>query len=71
MRIYDKLFGNPIRAAETMDGGDQIDLCSWMDDVSGNIFPPEKCRHCLYEYDPYGCERRDMSLLDWLRQEID
>lgn len=71
MRIYDKLFGDPIRAAETIDGADQIDLCSWMADVSGNLYPPEKCKFCMFECDRYGCERRDMTLLDWLMQEVD
>lgn len=31
----------------------------------------EKCEGCLFEYDRYGCERKDMTDLDWLRMEVD
>jgi hypothetical protein len=55
MTIYERLFGTPERAAEQLDGIDQIDACDWMRDLHGEALPPEKCVGCLYEYDHYGC----------------
>lgn len=76
MTIYEALFGTPERAAKTLsDDGmalDPIDSC-WLTEVihdgrQGHDSP--RCRNCLYEYDRYGCERRDITLLEWLNQEV-
>ena len=71
MTIWEKLFGSPERAARTIEDADQIDMCYWMDDVTdGNVRSPEKCRLCMFDYDRFFCERKDMSLVEWLSQEI-
>lgn len=70
MTIWEKLFGTPERTAETIDGSDQIDLCYWMEDVTNSI-PPKRCKQCLFEGDRYGCYDKGMTLLDWLKQEVD
>ncbi|MBQ3339788.1 MAG: hypothetical protein IJG82_09415 [Atopobiaceae bacterium] len=71
MTVWEKLFGTPERTAQTLEGMDQIDVCYWMDDVNIGKLPPEKCEGCLFEYDRYGCERKDMTDLDWLRMEVE
>lgn len=71
MTIWEKLFGDPTRASETIEYLDQIDACDFMSRVMEEGLPPEKCKYCIFEYDRYGCEHKDMTLLDWLRQEID
>ena len=71
MTIWEKLFGTPERTAQTLEGMDQIDVCYWMDYVNVGKRPPEKCEGCLFECDRYGCERKDMTDLDWLRTVVD
>jgi hypothetical protein len=71
MTIWEKLFGTPERTVQTLEDIDQIDACYWMDDVNIGKHIPEKCEGCLFEYDRYGCERKDMTDLDWLRTEAD
>lgn len=70
MTIWEKLFGTPERTAEAIDGSDQIDLCCWMESVTNSI-PPKRCEQCLFECDRYGCYDKGMTLLDWLKQEVD
>lgn len=71
MTVWEMLFGTPERTASTLDGMDQIDVCYWMDDVNVGKRCPEKCKNCLYDYDRYGCEKKDMTELEWLMQEVD
>ena len=71
MTIWEKLFGTPERTAQTLECIDQIDACCWMDYVNVGKRPPEKCEGCLFECDRYGCERKDMTDLDWLRTVVD
>lgn len=70
MTVWEKLFGDPIRTAETLEYVDQIDACDFMDSVSESKFPPEKCKYCIFDFGRYGCEQTDMTLLEWLRQEV-
>ena len=70
MTIYEKLFGTPERAAEMLDGADQIDMCDWMTTVSGVSYSPDKCKLCRFDYDRYGCGWKDMTLFEWLMQEV-
>lgn len=71
MTVWEKLFGDPVRAAETLEYVDQIDACDFMGHVAEDMFPPEKCKYCIFDFDKYGCEQKDMSLVEWLRQEVD
>ena len=70
MTIYEALFGTPERAAKAIEECvlNQLDFCYLMDafDVDQN----EKCNRCIYEFDRYGCERKDTTLLEWLGQEV-
>lgn len=70
MTVWEKLFGDPIRTAETIEYVDQFDLCDFMDGVGESKLPPEKCKYCIFDFDRYGCELKDMTLLEWLRQEV-
>lgn len=70
MTIWETLFGTPERTANTLEYVDQIDVCDFMDKVSKNKLPPEKCQGCLFDYDRYGCEQTDITLVDWLNQEV-
>lgn len=70
MTVWETLFGTPERTARTLEGMDQIDVCYWMDDVNAGKRSPEKCKGCLFEYDRYGCERKDMTDLEWLESEV-
>lgn len=70
MTIWERLFGTPERAARTIEYVDQIDACDWMGAVNAGTYPPEKCRGCIFDYDRYGCESKDMSVLEWLTQEV-
>lgn len=71
MTIYERLFGTPERAAELLGWIDQIDTCEYMDTVHDGASVPEKCVGCMFEYDLYGCERTDMTVLEWLRQDVE
>ena len=71
MTVWEKLFGTPERTADIIDGCDTIDMCDWMADITGINYCPDKCKQCIYDFDRYGCERKDMSLLEWLTQEVD
>ena len=71
MTIYEKLFGTPERAASTLEYVDQIDACDFMDVSSNGKLPPESCQGCLFDYDRYGCEQKDMPLVGWLTQEVE
>lgn len=70
MTIYERLFGTPERTARAIEEMmlDRIDTCKLMDALREDI--RVTCRNCLYEYDRYGCERKDMTVLEWLRQEV-
>lgn len=71
MTIWEALFGSPEAAAKTIDEicfGSQ-EVCWMLDAFSDD--QDAKCRNCLYEYDGYGCEPRDLRLLEWLNQEVD
>lgn len=70
MTIWETLFGTPERTVKTLDYIDQIDVCDFMDTASNGQFPPEKCRDCLFDYDRYGCEQTDMTIVEWLTQEV-
>ena len=70
MTVWEKLFGTPERAAESLDYVDQIDACDWMKHVNKGEFPPERCVGCIFDHDPYGCELKDMSISEWLNQEV-
>jgi hypothetical protein len=70
MTIWETLFGTPERTANTLEYIDQIDVCDFMGDVSKGKLPPEKCRCCLFDYDPYGCEQTDTTIVEWLNQEV-
>ena len=70
MTVWEALFGTPERAAKALseDGMpiEQTETC-WLMDILGKDIG---CCNCLYEYDRYGCERRDITLLEWLNQEV-
>lgn len=70
MTIYEALFGSPEDAAKTINEiciGSQ-DICWMLDVLSDN--KETKCRNCPYDYDHYGCEPKDMTILEWLQQEV-
>ena len=61
MTNYERLFGTPERAAETLARMD-VDVFNWCD---------RNCRFCPYEYDDYGCYMPDdFSMLEWLESEV-
>ena len=70
MTVWEALFGTPERAERAIDemAADQIDFCYLMDAISDNR--DVKCAYCIYEYDPWGCERKDMTVLEWLKSEV-
>ena len=70
MTIYERLFGTPERAARAIEETlfERNDICYLMDALSDD--QGVKCRNCLYENDPYACEDKDMSVLEWLTQEV-
>lgn len=70
MTKYEALFGTPERAAKTMDEVvlDRLDFCYMMDSLSRDI--NVKCRNCIHECDYYGCERKPITYLEWLMQEV-
>ena len=70
MTIWEVLFGTPERAANTLEYIDQIDACDFMSKVNKAEIPPEKCEGCLFDYDRYGCEQTDVTLAEWLTQEV-
>ena len=70
MTVYEKLFGTPEATAKTLDYVDQIDVCDWMADANNGAKPPERCRGCMYDYDRYGCERKNIKVLEWLQGEL-
>lgn len=78
MTIYERLFGTPERAARTIreigPNIDQIDMCGIMDVFIDDdmVFgdDPRKCAKCIYECDRYGCERKDITIAEWLAQEV-
>ena len=41
-----------------------------MSKVNKAEIPPEKCEGCLFDYDRYGCEQTDVTLAEWLTQEV-
>jgi hypothetical protein len=70
MTIWETLFGTPERTAKTLDYVDQIDACYFMTSVHEAKIPPERCEGCLFDYDHYVCGRTDMTLAEWLNQEM-
>lgn len=70
MTIWEKLFGTPERTADTLEYVDQIDACDFMSNVTKDGFPPEKCKYCMFDFDRYGCEQTDMTLVEWLMQDV-
>lgn len=73
MTIYERLFGTPERAALALDVlglfNSQIDTCYLMDAFGSDM--EVKCANCfLRNCDKYGCERKDMSIAEWLAQEV-
>jgi len=70
MTIWETLFGTPERTAKTLGYVDQIDACDFMASVREAKIPPERCEGCLFDYDHYGCGRTDMTLVEWLNQEM-
>lgn len=69
MTIYERLFGTPERAARTLEEMmvTTIDICVLMD-VFGDR--DTKCSNCICAYDGYGCERKDMTISEWLATEV-
>lgn len=69
MTIYERLFGTPERAAWALEEMmvDTIDICAFMD-VFGDR--DAKCSNCICAYDGYSCERKDMSIAEWLATEV-
>lgn len=70
MTIWEKLFGTPELTADTLEYVDSIDACDFMSSVTKEGLPPEKCKYCMFDYDRYGCEQTDMTLVEWLMQEV-
>lgn len=70
MTIWERLFGTPERTAKTLRSAEFLtqDYCFMLDALSDDN--EVKCRNCLYEYDRYGCEPKDMRLIDWLNSEV-
>ena len=61
MTNYERLFGTPERAAETLARMD-LDKYNWC--------VPEDCKACPYEFDYYGCYLQEkFSMLVWLKSE--
>ena len=71
MTVYEALFGTPERTAKTLDEMElnEIDYCYALDALTDDR--ETKCRNCMYEYDRYGCEQTDMTILQWLNKEVD
>ena len=68
MTNYEKLFGTPERAADTLTRMD-VDASNWCVNDSGNH---KNCRPCPYEYDYWGCYLpKKFSLLVWLKSEVE
>jgi len=60
---YERLFGTPERAAESLTNLDAgtIDWCYMVE---------SECAHCFQVYDRFGCcPREGVSLLEWLESE--
>ncbi len=70
MTIWEALFGTPEHTASTLECIDQIDACDFMSKVHEGKIPTKRCEGCLFDYDHYGCEQTDMSLVEWLNQEV-
>ncbi len=70
MTIWETLFGTPEKAARALVemALDTTDVCWLMDAVSDER--EAKSWRCLYAYDRYLCEQRDMTLVEWLNQEV-
>ena len=71
MTVWEKLFGTPEHTAVTLDKMALmcVDHCYMMDALTDDR--KSKCKNCMYECDRYGCELKDMTLLEWLNQEVD
>ena len=66
MTNWEKLFGTPEKAAETLKRMD-VDIFNWCVDDGGSS---KECKACPYEYEVYGCYLPDgFSLLEWLESE--
>lgn len=71
MTIYEALFGTPERAAKALMMADinTNDYCCMMFALSDD--EDIRCKNCPYEYRvTHRCEPRDMTYLDWLKQEV-
>lgn len=70
MTIYEALFGTPERAAKTLIKADlnAMDYCFVLRVLSDD--EDIRCKNCRYECNNYVCEPRDMTYLDWLKQEV-
>ena len=69
MTVWERLFGTPELTAKSLGYIDLIDVCDFMSNAYGKR-SPERCDGCMYEYDRYGCERKEMTVLEWLNQEL-
>lgn len=70
MTIWERLFGTPEATTKTLNEvvfGSQ-DFCWMLDALSSD--KDVKCRNCMYDYDGYGCEPKDMRIVEWLMQEV-
>lgn len=76
MTIWETLFGTPERTLETLATMKQIDFCDLMSIVARSPYPSKKCAQCIctrgvsYLGMQGACDRKDMSVLDWLKQEV-
>lgn len=70
MTVYERLFGTPELTAKSLNLAElsSFDYCYMLNALG--VTKDAKCRNCPYEYGDYGCEPRDMTWLDWLRQEV-
>ena len=70
MTIWERLFGTPERTARTLYDADfsAVECCALLDTIS--VGSGAKCRNCPYECTRYGCEPKDMKVVDWLMSEV-
>ena len=70
MTVYEALFGTPERAEKTLGemALNTLDYCYALDALTDD--QEVKCRNCLYDFDGYGCEQTDTTILQWLEKEV-
>lgn len=76
MTIFEALFGTIEMAAQTLENNFTRQLrreYCWLAPVVGanEIFKTVPyCKNCLYDYHEHSCVLKDITVLEWLNQEV-